>query len=181
MSFLLRFIKVLLQSWWAGKSARLMEASLIHLRVWPNDLDLNVHVNNGRYLTLMDLGRMDLMLRSGAMRLWFGHGWQPLVGLSMARHFKALKVFQAFTLSTRLLGWDAKWIYFEQRFESKGQLYCLGVVKGLMAGKQGPVPTETLLKELKFEGASPELPAYVKSWLEAEASAIALLKSQKNG
>ena len=31
------------------------------MRVWPNDLDTNAHMNNGRYLTLMDLGRFDLM------------------------------------------------------------------------------------------------------------------------
>lgn len=181
MSFLLRFIKVLIQSWWAGRSAHLFQPSVIHLRVWPNDLDLNVHVNNGRYLSLMDLGRMDFMLRSGAMRLWFGHGWQPLVGLSMARHFKPLNVFQSFTLHTRLLGWDAKWIYFEQRFEREGKLYCLGVVKGLMADSQGPVPTAVLLKELNFRGASPKLPAYVHSWLEAEKKGITMLKAERHG
>ena len=37
------------------------------LRVLPNDLDTNLHLNNGRYLTLMDLGRVDLMLRMGVM------------------------------------------------------------------------------------------------------------------
>ena len=35
------------------------------MRVWPNDLDTNAHMNNGRYLTLMDLGRFDLMTQCG--------------------------------------------------------------------------------------------------------------------
>ena len=30
----------------------------VALRVWPNDLDLNLHVNNGRYLALADIGRL---------------------------------------------------------------------------------------------------------------------------
>lgn len=30
--------------------------SIVTFRVWPHDLDLSVHMNNGRYLTLMDLG-----------------------------------------------------------------------------------------------------------------------------
>ena len=38
------------------------DASTVHFLVWPNDLDMNRHMNNGRYLTLMDLGRFDLEL-----------------------------------------------------------------------------------------------------------------------
>ena len=34
------------------------------LRVYPNDLDIFGHVNNGVYLTYADLGRTDLMLLS---------------------------------------------------------------------------------------------------------------------
>lgn len=178
MSFLLRFIKVWLMSAFGHRHKFPLSESHIRLRVWPNDLDLNIHVNNGRYLTLMDLGRMDLMFRSGAIKLWLGHGWQPLVGLSMCRHFKALKVFQAFELRTKILGWDEKWIYFEQRFESKGQLYALGIVKGLMAGKSGPVPTAMLMDVLKIADPSPALPAYVAEWLKSERMAIDMLKSE---
>src|SRR6185503_3961101 len=60
MSFLLRFFKVWILSFFGPKYSDLKHESNLSLRVWPNDLDLNIHVNNGRYLTLMDLGRMDL-------------------------------------------------------------------------------------------------------------------------
>lgn len=180
MSFILRFFKVWLLSLLAKKQQGLHKESLLSLRVWPNDLDLNIHVNNGRYLTLMDLGRMDLMFRSGAFKLWVGKGLQPLVGFSMCRHFKALTVFQKFELRTRVLGWDDKWIYFEQRFERRDTLYALGVVKGLMAAKHGPVPTKVLMQTLGVDEASPELPAYVADWLKAERGAIDMLKREKN-
>ena len=42
--------------------------SYLTLRVCPGDLDTSLHMNNGRYWTLMDLGRTDLMLRSGFWR-----------------------------------------------------------------------------------------------------------------
>jgi acyl-CoA thioesterase FadM len=178
MSFLLRFIKVWIQSL-AGRRYHSMRAeSVVNLRVWPNDLDLNIHVNNGRYLTLMDLGRMDLMFRSGAARLWLMSGLQPLVAFSMCRHFKALKLFQPFQLRSKVLGWDEKWIYFEQRFESKGELYALGVVKGLMAGKKGPLPTSQLMRILAMDEPSPALPAYVADWLASERKAIDMLKNE---
>ena len=181
MSFLLRFLWVILRAWF-GKRRTLHEASRIQIRVWPNDLDLNIHMNNGRFLTLMDLGRMDMMLRTGAMRLWFGKGWQPLVATSMCRHFKPLTCFQRFELRTSVLGWDEKWIYFEQRFLVGETLYALAVVKAVMAGKRGPVPTQTLFQELNFHHEfpnSPALPAWVREWLGAEREAITQLKAER--
>jgi hypothetical protein len=37
------------------------------MRDWPNDLDVLMHTNNGRYCSAMDLGRVDLVVRAG---LW---------------------------------------------------------------------------------------------------------------
>jgi acyl-CoA thioesterase FadM len=181
MSFLLRFLRVIIAAWF-GKRRGLREPSRLFIRVWPNDLDLNVHMNNGRYLTLMDMGRMDMMLRTGAMRLWFGKGWQPLVALSMCRHFKALRCFQSFELRTSVLGWDEKWVYFEQRFLRGEELYALAVVKALMASKEGPVPTQALFQELNFHHQfphSPALPPWVQTWLSAEREAITQLKAER--
>ena len=48
-------------------SARPEDVRASPFRVWPHDLDTSLHMNNGRYWTLMDLGRADLMIRSG---LW---------------------------------------------------------------------------------------------------------------
>ena len=180
MCFFVRLLRVILLAW-LGKRRSLREPSRIFTHVWVNDLDLNIHMNNGRYLTLMDMGRMDLMLRTGAMRLWFGRGWQPLVALSMCRHFKALKVFQRFELRTTVIGWDEKWVYFEQRFLRGDTLYALAVVKALMAGKEGPVPTQTLFKELNFHHEfphSPALPDWVTTWLASERLAIDSLKRE---
>ena len=38
------------------------------MRVLPNDLDTLGHMNNGRYLTMLDLARTELMMRSGLYR-----------------------------------------------------------------------------------------------------------------
>lgn len=44
------------------------DVSKVWFRVWPHDLDPSIHMNNGRYLALMDLGRLDLLIRSGLWR-----------------------------------------------------------------------------------------------------------------
>ena len=41
----------------------------ITTRVWFNDLDINFHMNNGRYMTICDLTRVDLFVRSGLGKL----------------------------------------------------------------------------------------------------------------
>ena len=44
-----------------------LDESAIRLRVWPNDLDANLHMNNSRYLLAMDLGRWELVMRTGLL------------------------------------------------------------------------------------------------------------------
>ena len=39
----------------AESKVDLLATTRVCLRVWPNDLDFNVHVNNGRYLALAEL------------------------------------------------------------------------------------------------------------------------------
>lgn len=178
MSFFLRLIKIAIIALFTQRR-RLLDTSVIHLRVWPNDLDLNVHMNNGRYLSLMDLGRVDVMFHSGAFRLWFKQGWQPLVAWSCCRHFKPLNLFQGFEIRTRILGWDEKWIYFEQRFTRGGQLHALAAVKALMAGNRRLISTEELFDATGHaQRQSPPLPDWVHSWLKAERQAIDALKQE---
>jgi acyl-CoA thioesterase FadM len=179
VSFLLRLIWISLRALFTPRRA-LMQESAIHLRVWPNDLDLNLHMNNGRYLSLMDLGRVDVMFHSGAFKLWFTRGWQPLVAASHIRHFKSLRLGQAFEIRTRILGWDEKWIYFEQRFTRQGQLHALAVVKALMAGNQRLVSTQELFGAAgQALQPSPPLPDWVLTWLKAERESIGMLKAER--
>ena len=179
MSFFLRLIYIAVQALFAKKRS-LLDTSVIHLRVMPNDLDLNVHMNNGRYLSLMDLGRVDVMFHSGAFTLWFTKGWQPLVATSWCRHFKSLNLFQSFELHTRILGWDEKWIYFEQRFVRHGELYALGAVKALMAGNTRLISTQELFGATgQALRPSPPLPDWVHTWLASEKQAIARLKQEQ--
>jgi acyl-CoA thioesterase FadM len=157
----------------------LLDPSVIRLTVLFNDLDLNLHMNNGRYLSLMDLGRVDLMFRGG-VDLWMKHGRQPLVAASFCRYFKPLNLFQAYELHSRLLGWDEKWFYFEQRFLRRGTLHALAAVKALVVDPGGTVPTRVLLAREGAEApASPPLPDWIKAWLASERGAIELLKSER--
>jgi len=92
------------------------EVSRLHFRVWPHDLDPNLHMNNGRYLTIMDLGRLDYVLRSGLWRPVRAHGWAPMLGGAVIRFRRELRPFARFRLDTRIVAWSDTIGVMEQTF-----------------------------------------------------------------
>jgi acyl-CoA thioesterase FadM len=147
----------------------LMGESRVTMRVWPNDLDFNFHMNNGRYLTLLDLGRLDLMLRTKLWGLVRRKRWMPVVASVNARFRRALNPFQTFTMVTRTLGWDEKFIYLEQRFlDGQERLMFHAIVKAAFVGPGGTVPTDEIMAAMDEPMVSRVLPDAVQAWATAE-------------
>jgi acyl-CoA thioesterase FadM len=167
MNLYFRLLKLILSRWLFPKPLELLDTSVIDGRVWPTDLDNNIHMNNGRYLTIMDLGRFDWILSGGYLRLCLKNRWFPIVGALKILYLKPLKPFQKFQLKTRILGWDAKWIYVEQIFEADGVLCAKSVLQGLFHGKQTKVTTSEWLRAARYTKKSPKLPKDVQSWLRS--------------
>ncbi len=140
-----------------GKRLGLLEVSVVPLIVLPGDLDIYGHMNNGRYLTLMDLGRMDLLFRTGMGKIAGKHRWGPLVGQVTIRYRKSLKLFQPFEIHTRITGWDEKWFYIEQTFRRGRRELASASVQGLFRGPDGNVKPESVLHALHFNGKNPFL------------------------
>lgn len=128
------------------------ETMTVNFRVWPSDLDINFHMTNSKYLALMDLGRMDLMLGAGMMREVLKRRWGPVLSVASIRFRRQLNPFQKFQLHSRLVGWDKKWFYMEQTFETEKGIAATAIVKGLFRGKDGNVPTESLLELVGYSG-----------------------------
>jgi acyl-CoA thioesterase FadM len=147
-----------------------LDPSILTLRVWPTDLDINTHMNNGRFLTVMDLGRLDLIARTPLGKMVVKFRWQPIVASALIRYFRPLNPFQKYQLRSRVVGWDEKWFYVEQRFERNGEPIAIGFVKGLFRDRRGNVPIADVLKAVDVAFPSPDLPAAIKSWQEAERS-----------
>jgi acyl-CoA thioesterase FadM len=170
MILFFRLIKVLLGILWRPPLA-LLDESIVEFRVWPNDLDLNLHMNNGRYLSLMDLGRLDLIFRMGMLRHMIRQRWRPVAASATIRFRRSLKPFQKFQIRTRLVCWDEQWIFFEQRFESEGRLVARGLIRAFLRGGAGNVPTAEILEVMGQNVASPPMPEFVALWRESESRA----------
>jgi acyl-CoA thioesterase FadM len=143
------------------------ELSTIKMHVLPNDLDLNKHVNNGRYGTFMDIGRMDLIVRTGLLKLMQAHNWFPVVADMHLRFLRPLKIWQRFKLETQLLGWDTRWFYFQQIFISDQKICTVGLVKTQVRHGRKRVDTQYVLDKLNYTDSSPDLPKSVRQWINA--------------
>src|SRR5688500_17953794 len=86
-----------------------------------HEIDTSLHMNNGRYWTLMDLGRADLMIRSGLWRAVVKHRWLPVVSAANIRFRRELRLFRPFVLKTRIVAWADTWVVIEHQVASRGR------------------------------------------------------------
>jgi acyl-CoA thioesterase FadM len=182
MNLWLRLIWMLLTAHFR-RPVQLFETSRLRLRVLPNDLDFNGHVNNGRYFTLADLGRLDFVIRTGAARVAIANGAFPLIGDAVAKFRKDLKLFQSYELQSRLMGWDNKWTYMEHRFVRAGRVAGVVIIRGQFRSAGGPLSPRTILTGLGLaqQTASPSLPDWALAWQRScEALGDALREEERH-
>lgn len=177
MMMLWRSLWIWLSFRWRGRLA-VLDTSRLALRVWPGDLDMNLHMNNGRYFSVADLGRLDLGLRSGVWWKALRRGWRPVAGDSDARFSSSLQPFQTYELQSRLLGWDQKWTYGEHRFVRDGRVCALVLVRYLFVSSKGPVPPAKIMEVCGGGEQTPTLPEWVLRWSENQDRISAMLKAE---
>lgn len=157
----------------------LLDSSTVRMHVWPNDLDLNLHVNNGRYLMLADIGRLDWFVRSGVLQLARRHGAMPVVADAMAKFRRELTVGQKFEIRTRLMGWDERWGFVEHRFIRGGRVLGVVAARGVFRARSGPLQPSTLLAQMGTTLESPPLPAWIQQWNTGCESLSQLLRDEE--
>jgi acyl-CoA thioesterase FadM len=134
-------------------------------RVWPNDLDVLLHMNNGRYFSILDLARVDLMARSGLWPKLKLAGWYPVVVHESMTFRRSLKVFDRYSVRTTVIGWDEKHMVMEQAFHLGEVEVALAIVKARFLKRTGgSVPTAELLRMAEVTTPSPILPERVTAW-----------------
>jgi acyl-CoA thioesterase FadM len=176
MNLIFRLFKTILLYLLRPTRRGILEESVIRFRVWPNDLDTNLHMNNGRYLTLMDLGRLDLLLRNGAVPIVLKNKWYPVLAGTQLRFRRPLNLFQKFEIRTRIVTWDSKWVYLEQRILRNGDPALQAYLKGVFVGPKGSVPITELLALMGVTDPPPSMPAGIAAWLESEDRMIRDMK-----
>lgn len=95
---------------------RMGDESRLAFRCLPTDIDLNVHLNNARYMMLADLGRIDIFLRSGFFDLARRHGWAPMLGGLQTVFVREIRLWQSFDVVSAIETWDGTQVLGSHRF-----------------------------------------------------------------
>jgi acyl-CoA thioesterase FadM len=172
----LRLLHLVVASFFRPRLDPAREVSHLAFRVWPHDLDTSLHMNNGRYWTIMDLGRADLLIRSGLWRAVLRHGWTPVVSAGQIRFRRELKAFRPFGLETRIVAWAETWFVVEHRLVTAARdgsdiLSAVALVRaGLYDRREKSfVPVARMFEEIGIAGAtSPQASPEVAAFLAAE-------------
>jgi len=146
MNLIFRMLYVLVLSCFRERLT--VDNSVSKLRLWvlPNDLDINFHMNNGRYLTICDLNRVDLFIRTGLMKAMFRRKWIPVIAEHTMNYKKPLGIFDQYDVELTVSHWDEKYFYMTHTFHQAGRVMAEGTSKGCVyaRGKGVVSPAEAI-------------------------------------
>jgi len=149
MSLIFRMFFILLASLFKPRLPIDKPSNALLLRVLPNDLDINFHMNNGRYLTICDLTRIDMFIRTGLAKTMLKEKWIPVIAEHTMKYKKALRPFQKYRVTMDVTGWDDRSFFMTHTFLVKDRIVAEGTSLGVIVGKNGVVPPSTVIERVK--------------------------------
>ena len=140
-----------------------------HHRCWPQDIDIFLEMNNGRILTILDLGRTVLARRVGLIRALRANGWGMTIAGSSVRYRRRIRPFERFRVVSRAVGWEDRFFYLDQSIWVDGTCAAQALLRSAVTGPNGIVPPGEVFRAAGFDGDRPDLPGWVQGWIAAEA------------
>jgi len=138
---------------------------------WPWDLDIWLELNNGRAMTLYDLGRTMQAQRVGLISALRQNRWGMTVAGSSVRFRQRIRGFERFEMRSRAVAWDDKFIYLEQSMWKKnGSCASHVMLRTALTDKDGIVsPTRVLAAMGRADQQPFEMPDWIDAWRAADA------------
>jgi acyl-CoA thioesterase FadM len=118
-------------------------------RVLPSDVDLFGHMNNSRYLLLMDFARVDYLRRTRLLESALTSRWIMPVAAVNVDFYRPLKPFERFEILTQVLSWDDRWFFMRQTFRTRTtpvRTAATGYVKTIVRSPSGVVAPAQLAR-----------------------------------
>ncbi len=139
------------------------------IRIWPWDLDPWRELNNGRTLTLFDLGRIPMSVRIGFEAAARARGWGITVAGTNTRYRKRITLFQTVTCLSRVVGWDDRFCYVEQGLWRGDECCTHMLLRYAFTSGAGLVRPAEVIAAMGHAPESPALPDWVRAWIAADA------------
>jgi acyl-CoA thioesterase FadM len=159
MNMYFRLLWLILSRLFVKQAADPFSPCSSNFRVNLFDLDINFHMNNGRYLTLMDLGRVDLLLKCKMFWKLLLNGYYPVVTSEAIKFKQSLEPFDSFDLLTFIESWDEKDFYMLQTFSRKNKIVAEGYIKARFKkrGRSGSLSTSEIFEFLGMTYNGPRM------------------------
>lgn len=168
MNLYFRLLVGLLRSAFS-RSIKVTEQTQNHFRVLPTDIDLFGHMNNGRYLQIMDIARCCWMTRAGVIGAMARNRWTAVLGGGTIRFRRSLKPLESYRVTTRLICWDRRWFYLEHGFiDRRGNCIAVGNSRAALRHKGKWVPAQQVMDQVDPGVISEPVPEYLRALNENE-------------
>jgi acyl-CoA thioesterase FadM len=137
MRILLRLLWLYLTSRWRTPVG-VHDTLVLQRRVAVTALDLNLHMNHASYLSVVEHGLLEALMRTGFLGSMLSQKTVPMIGGTLISYRRELRPLQAYCLHLRYLGAEPHWHVFAFCFvDQQGQVLALGQVKGAAVKRQG--------------------------------------------
>lgn len=143
---------------------QLFDVVTLEFRVGLLDIDLNMHLNNAKYLKFMDRSRLEHAVVTGSLNRMIEARCNVVVANTEIAYIRELRPYQQFQVHTRILGWDDKYVYYDQRFESQRKLHTHALVRVVNVHGGKAINPQTTQEITGMNLKSPPLPEYVEQW-----------------
>lgn len=151
-------------------SLGMFDTSVSHHICWPWDLDLWNELNNGRTLTIYDLGRIPAAGRFGLLKALAANKWGFTMAGASVRYRRRVKVFDRITMRTRLVSWDDKFMYIEQSMWVREQATSHILYRSAVTSRDGMIPPAQVMGQLGYAASEPpKMPDWMAAWVSADA------------
>jgi len=149
MNLFIRMIYLLIASFFKPRLPIEKPGNTLSMRVLPNDIDLNRHMNNGRYLTICDLSRVDMFIRTGLAATMIQEKWMPVISEHTMRYKRSLNLFQKYEVRMEITDWDDKVFHMTHTFVVGDRILAQGTSKGCVINKQGVIPPVEVMQKVR--------------------------------
>lgn len=92
------------------------DQSRLTFRCLPSDIDSNMHLNNARYMMLADVGRIDIFLRAGLLKIARERHWAPMIGGLQAVYVREIRLWKRFEVISSIETWEGTQVLGRHRF-----------------------------------------------------------------
>lgn len=162
----------LLPTIWQSPETDIATSVDLKMRAMPWHCDPNMHINNGKYLSIMDIGRGQLFVRHGLMKKIMRQKFKVVVGAAHILYRRSIPIGRRFTLRSQFIGANERFIVLQQSFIFDSQLAALAYVNLAFSSQNGLATPHEVCEALEIEFHSlPVLPEVGhKSWQTDKAA-----------